>query len=444
MINLFDNWDRSSIDLVRSQKMAGLKIPTVVINDDGFLPAEVDSPIKKYCQGKKGQPMYFDQVPVPTFWQIEGDVSGARVYDLNTKRADITFEKNDNTRAVKQVRWLNPAGQLQTVDEYNQFGHRFAKTFYANGAAKLKRFYDENDQMVIEQHLATGSVFLKTAAGMRHFASWLDMVADYLKQSSHAIDQIVYNTLNQSFFTTMELPENGSDILVWQEGLGDELPGNMQFIMKNQTRTKRILVQDHDAWQAHQDLFKDQPVKAEYLGTIYPHPRGNEMRPEILILTNSDQLEQLTTLVENLSGFNFHIAALTEMSDKLMGFGDYANVRVYPGVRFEQAQQLMRDCDVYLDINHGDEILDAVRAAFENNMLILGFNNVLHQPQFVAPENRYDIAEVDKLIQKLLTAIVEPAEMERLIDTQREFAGDTTAQAYQEAFTKGAEADGNA
>ena len=47
MLNLFDDWQRGSIDLVRSQKIAGIKVPTVVMNDDGFLPAEVDSPIKQ-------------------------------------------------------------------------------------------------------------------------------------------------------------------------------------------------------------------------------------------------------------------------------------------------------------------------------------------------------------------------------------------------------------
>ena len=70
MLNLFDDWQRGSIDLVRSQKIAGIKVPTVVINDDGFLPAEVDSPIKQYRK-QTGEPRYFDQVQVPRFWQMQ-------------------------------------------------------------------------------------------------------------------------------------------------------------------------------------------------------------------------------------------------------------------------------------------------------------------------------------------------------------------------------------
>ena len=46
MINLFENLDVASTDFLRSQLFAGLNIPSVVIHDDGFLPKEVDSPIK--------------------------------------------------------------------------------------------------------------------------------------------------------------------------------------------------------------------------------------------------------------------------------------------------------------------------------------------------------------------------------------------------------------
>ena len=36
MINLFENLDVESTDFLRSQLFANLKIPSVVINDDGF------------------------------------------------------------------------------------------------------------------------------------------------------------------------------------------------------------------------------------------------------------------------------------------------------------------------------------------------------------------------------------------------------------------------
>ena len=255
MLNLFDDWQRGSIDLVRSQKIAGIKVPTVVINDDGFLPAEVDSPIKQYRK-QTGEPLYFDQVQVPRFWQIKGDASGAQVYDLNAKRAEIRFFKNDNTRFVKQVEWLNAAGELQWIDQYDQHGQRFAKTFYAKGQAKLKQYYDAAQNVVIDHHLTTDDIFLYIGGRQRHFANWLELTANFLQKSDYQLDHIIYNTLNQAFFTTLKLPnKNASDVLVWQEGLGNELPGNMRFIFENQTRTKQIWMQNHQAWVQYQEKF---------------------------------------------------------------------------------------------------------------------------------------------------------------------------------------------
>ena len=68
MINLFENLDVASTDFLRSQLFAGLNIPSVVIHDDGFLPKEVDSPIKFYCKvTDKNTPLYFDKVKIPKF-----------------------------------------------------------------------------------------------------------------------------------------------------------------------------------------------------------------------------------------------------------------------------------------------------------------------------------------------------------------------------------------
>ena len=80
--------------------------------------------------------------------------------------------------------------------------------------------------------------------------------------------------------------------------------------------------------------------------------------------------------------------------------------------------------------------MDAVRAAFENNQLILGFNDTLHLPELVAPDNRYDETQLDAMIEKILLAMVKPAVMEQLIDSQREFAGDAKVETYQKRFNE--------
>ena len=145
MLNLFDNFDQASFDLLRSQRSAQIKIPTVVINDDGFLPTEVESPIKFFGQYNENRlPLYFDQIPVPKYWRILSTASQGEIYDLDQKRADIFYHSTDNSRQVKEVRWLDRYGKINWVDHYNRNGYHFATTFYENGQPTWRKYYDKH------------------------------------------------------------------------------------------------------------------------------------------------------------------------------------------------------------------------------------------------------------------------------------------------------------
>ena len=83
-------------------------------------------------------------------------------------------------------------------------------------------------------------------------------------------------------------------------------------------------------------------------------------------------------MVETLPDFKFHIAAITEMSDKLMQLDQYANVHLYPSINIDRVNELYQLCDIYLDINEGNEILNAVEQAFDYELLILGYRQTAH------------------------------------------------------------------
>ena len=321
MLNLFDNFDQASFDLLRSQRSAQIKIPTVVINDDGFLPAEVESPIKFLGQYNKNRsPLYFDQIPVPKYWRILSTASQGEIYDLDQKRADIFYHSTDNSRQVKEVRWLDRYGKINWVDHYNRNGYQFATTFYENGQPTLRKYYNKHQEVFLTWNLRVGGLFLTEDGRKHYFNSWIEFVKYYLTARHFKLDHVFYNTLNQGLNVTMALPDNGTDTLFWHEPLtGDELPGNMQFLMEHSTRTKHIIFQRYADWQRMKSVLTDNEyVDFSYLGTIYPHPRGNQLRPEALIFTNSDEIVELATLVKHLPQVKYHIAAVTEMSENLI------------------------------------------------------------------------------------------------------------------------------
>ena len=175
-------------------------------------------------------------------------------------------------------------------------------------------------------------------------------------------------------------------MLFWQERPRPDVPGNMQLILSGRSHTKRILVQNAQSYAKLRALG----ASGDYLqpcGFVYAFERDNTGGSDVLICTKSDQIEGLATLVEGLPHMTFHIAALTEMSSKLMAFGARPNVRLYPVASKGVLEELFAACDWYLDVNRGSEIVSAVKRAFLCNQLIAGFADTLHRPRYVAPDH---------------------------------------------------------
>ena len=439
MINLFENFNADSVDLLRTELYAKINIPSVAIHDNGFLPEEIDSPIKFYCGFRKeGRPLYFDKVPLPKYWRIEATGQNANVYDLNHKRAEIIYNSTDNTREVTEVRWLDDNEAISWIEHYNNVGQLFAKTFYNQGKATLRKYFNQSGKEVIVQNLEVGDISLNYRWYHKHFANIAEFVVFYLKERKYNLDHIFYNTLNESLSVSLGIAEPGSDIMLWHEPTGNALPENMDFLMKTKTRTKYIFFQNYREWQKSKSLIPEDTgnVKFDFFGMVYPHPRSNQLRRKALIMTNSDQIEHLKEVVEAMPDIEFNIAAVTTMSDKLLAFKKYANVKVYPNVSRKKTVELFKECDVYFDINHQNEILNSVRIAFEQNMLIVGFNNTLHQPKYISEKAVFAPDNVQGMKELVETSLNDIIIMKDNIDYQRKMAGDISVDEFKKTFEK--------
>src|SRR5699024_5325755 len=96
----------------------------------------------------------------------------------------------------------------------------------------------------------------------------------------------------------------------------------------------------------------------------------------------------------------------------------------------------IKECDVYFDINHQNEILNAVRIAFEQNMLIVGFNNTLHQPKYVADKAIFAPDDVKKMRELVENSLSNRDVMKANIDYQRKMAGDISIDEFKKTFEK--------
>ena len=76
----------------------------------------------------------------------------------------------------------------------------------------------------------------------------------------------------------------------------------------------------------------------------------------LLTVTNSQDLEQIEYLVEQLPECDFSIAARTLMGPRLTNLAEKENVYLYPASDSEKIDKLLDKTDLYLDINYGGEV----------------------------------------------------------------------------------------
>ena len=439
MIQLFDVYNQESQDLNYSLTEAGLSDLAVVIEPDGFLPDGVVSPFTYYLGYDSGKPLYFNQVPVPDFWEIAGDNQSAMINDLNQERAVIHFADGLQARLVKKVEWKTPTGRIFQVDHYNRFGTCFAKTTYdVSGQAIMTSYRDVDQKEVILENHVTGDILLTfSGQSMRYFANKVEFITFFLQELEIDTSQLIFNTLATPFLVSFHHPDkSGSDVLVWQEPLYDAIPGNMQLILENDdVRTKKIIIPNKATYERALELT-DEKYHAQFvhLGYHYQFKRDNFLRRDALILTNSDQIEQVEAIVEALPDVTFRIAAVTEMSSKLLDMLRYPNVVLYQNASPQKIQELYQLSDIYLDINHSNELLQAVRQAFEHNLLILGFNQTVHNRLYIAPDHLFESSEVTALVETIKLSLSDVEQMRQALGKQGQHANYVDLVRYQETM----------
>lgn len=431
MIKVFDYLSQEAVDLHYSLESSGFKGLSLVLNDEGNLPEGFTSPYAYFCQmgDQETSPLYFNQIKVPDFWQITGTNTQGEIWNFSQKKATISYHTPNHLRLVKTVEWLDKDGKVYLIDHYNQFGWIFARTSCSTGSARTKTYYNQAGQVVLSENMITGDVLLNWQGKTYQFAKRNDFYLFYMRLVKFDQEQLFYNSLSTPFVLSYYLGGEKDDLLFWQEPIVDQVPGNMKLILSGRAgRTKHVMVQDKAAYQKLRELLSPEELaRVSYLGYISPVKKDNQSSKQILILTNSDQLEGLEQLRSELVDYHFHIAALTEMSTRLTDFGDFDNVTLYPNIAPHEAERLFEQCDIYLDINYGSEILSATRQAFESNLLLMTFDNIAHNRQLTLSKFIFQ----PDCVQEMVFCLRAYPDLQELIEAQRHGAGQESVANYQ-------------
>ncbi|KKI58471.1 GftB: Glycosyl transferase, family 8 [Staphylococcus warneri] len=329
------------------------------------------------------------------------------IKNLGEVRGKIFYQPNFKSRIVSRVEWLDNKQRLRTVDLYNKNGFKFAEVIYdLTGKSIMKKYFDHLGKEIIYENYVTGDYILNWKNKTHFFKSQESFVIYYLKQLNVDLDVVIFNSLAMPFIALYRMNTIGKGILVWQENSHGTIPGNMKLMFdKSLNRKYSIMIPNRDEYltirQGLGDKERDKVIRGGYL---YSYRKQNQFTRNILTLTNSDQLLCIEELVKSNSEYQFHIAAITEMSNRLLNLMKYDNVRLYPVANEETIESLYQRCDIYLDNNKGNELLDAVGRAFENDMVIFATHNEAHNRMFTATENivmEKDINNLTLMLRKM-------------------------------------------
>lgn len=295
---------------------------------------------------------------------------------------------------------------------------------------------DRGAEVLTENHFTGVLIYNDPKGKKRFFKDWPALVSYYLRQAGFDLKRVIINSLGAPFFTLLQvLDATEQNYLFWQEEIQGGIPGNMQFILDGNAGKTQVVVQQRHVFDHIEGLLApNNRKKVSYLGYSYPFARLNQGHRVAVTFTNSDQLEKITELIIALPEITFNIAAGTEMSGKLMALDRFSNVNLFPTVSRTNTDILTKEADLYLDINRGNEIFDAVRGAFENNMVIMGFADTLHQARYVAEENTFQEEQVDQMVAKLKKVTEDPQELEKTLQAQWQHADRVLPKDYQKLF----------
>ncbi|CZC53275.1 SP_1767 family glycosyltransferase [Streptococcus pneumoniae] len=197
-------------------------------------------------------------------------------------------------------------------------------------------------------------------------------------------DQTIFNQVVKDGWLELGRAYNlqvGHDIVAlynnWQEHLTfNDKPVVIHFTTYRKPWTTLTANRYRDLWWDFYDLEWNQ-ILQHHLGE-FELTSSLDKEFSCLTLTNSQDLEGIEELVTALPEVVFHIAAWTDMGDKLKKLAVYNNVRLHPQIVPPVLDKLKKSTNLYLDINHGSADENFLKSLQEQEKTLLAFQSTQH------------------------------------------------------------------
>lgn len=366
---------------------------------------------------KVGNPLFFNDLEVPELWECWTLGITTYLFDGEERRANVVLRGDILSRTVDRVEWFGQGEEIASIDFYNRYGWRSKQSLLTEtGQPYLDIYLNRQQEEVLLHYISQGIFLYQPPKGRDHlYANKEELQKAVLKQVLPEDEAILL--MDQSLLAFVkEIPKERLAYCAREAHALDEIKEQVGQILLVEDG---ILSEKKDGITALSGLVD---VEQE------------SFQPEALIMTASQEVEGLSSLVHQFPQVTFHIAALTAMGPKLTDLVARPNVRLYPGISLGNYESLLARCSIYLDCNQGEEVMNSSIRALENGLVLFGLKSTVHHEAY---KNLSTITEtVEEMEQQLDTLLQQPETYKELVREQARILKLPEKEALEELFKR--------
>lgn len=392
MINLFQTYNQDAWDIHYTQLRQGKDYPTIVIEDDGFLPSDVTSIYHflgyNTCEYN---PLHLNDLTLPLAYEVDREGADFFIMSDDMIVGRVILQGEPIERIVKEVWWLDSKGYPYKKDYYNQYGYCFKTETYVKDLGLVSTsYYSVSGEVLLDENHLVGSILYNNQL----YLNKLSLYNKCLAELGYSKEPITFNHLGTPLEIILSSLESGHELIFQEEVFVNSIPDNLQYVIHNSDKIS-ISVTNRSTYSILENM-----CKVQFMMLLVPSKSDLGSFKDVLITTQTDQLTSIEDFVEQLPELEFHIAAPTQMSSKLFDLNKYSNVHLYPNISNNNLDDLFNQCGVFLDIAMSPTVFDANRRALENNLLRVGLIGV-STGKYISDANLFSLRSLDSLIDYL-------------------------------------------
>lgn len=392
-----------------------------VTNLETDLDQQTDSLATFFTQkdpaSKVGQPLFFNDLEVPDLWECWTLGITTYLFDGEERRANVVLREDILSRTVERVEWFGQGEEIASIDVYNRYGWRSKQSLLTEtGQPYLDIYLNRQQEEVLLHFVLQGTFLHQTPKGRDQlYANKEELLRAVLKQVLPDNEAILL--MDKTLLDVVkEIPKERLAYCAREAHALDDIKEHVGQILLVEAG---LLSEKKDGITALSGLVD---VEQE------------SFQPEALVMTASQEVEGLTSLVQQFPQVTFHIAALTAMGPKLTDLATRSNVRLYPGISLDKYEDLLSSCSIYLDCNQGEEVWSSSLHALENGQVLFGLKTTVHHEAYKKLSTITD--SVEEMEQQLEIVLQNPEAYKELVREQARILKLPEKEALEELFKR--------